>query len=172
MANSYAPNIGYTYMYTAQRTRETQRVNEWMASSKKRTKTKSTHSLITNTYYLVEGEWHFCVVLKINNIPRFAEKGSGHMKLYIYSLNDTRPSWLQLMIEKMWVVVTCSTCSLVTHWLVYNGFYWQYNYFVLQFHYFYVFKKSRCIHMKKKLYYLFAKSAVIVLAQLLTPAVG
>lgn len=40
----------------------------------------------------------------------FAQKndvGSGCIKLYIDSLNDTHQSWLQLMIEKMWVVVTC-----------------------------------------------------------------
>lgn len=33
------------------------------------------------------------------------KKRSGRIKLYIYSLNDTHPSWLQLMIKNMWVGV-------------------------------------------------------------------
>lgn len=44
------------------------------------------------------------------------------IKLHIYSLNDTLQSWLRQMIEKyreLGGVVMCSTCSPVTHWLMY-----------------------------------------------------
>ena len=37
------------------------------------------------------------------------EKGPGSITLHIYSLNDSHPSWFQLMIKKMWVAVPCCT---------------------------------------------------------------
>lgn len=79
---------------------------------------------------------NFCVALKTNdflrNDVRCAQKRSGCVKLNIYLLNDTPPSWLQLMIQKMWVVVTHSTCRQVRHWLVCNGCHRQKNHNSIQ----------------------------------------
>lgn len=46
-----------------------------------------------------ENEW-FAQKIMLDMLKRY-----GCIKLYIYSLNDTQPPWLQLMIKKMWVVV-------------------------------------------------------------------
>lgn len=67
------------------------------------------------------------------------------------------------MIEKMWVVVTCSACSRVTHCLVCNGDYWQNNHFI-----------EPCSNLYLKMYIgLYEKMSALLIGigSALTPAV-
>lgn len=96
------------------------------------------HALLTWTMFSPQllGETSCWCPADLFRILLWHVKESGSRQLFIYLLNDSQPTWFQLMIKKLWVAVTCCTCSQVAHWLVRVRVCWQNNHCTESWSYF------------------------------------